>query len=206
MPDDRTTYYELFNEYEQAPEAPPSPAYLKMEARLASLSKESEAIIREFNSILGPPAKDGQITLLLCERAASVITRIDKRVVLAVGAYCELREAEFRMIRKQSMARRMEQPLTDRVEVLKKAMFMTWCRIRDLDPGSPPTNDFYEFFFSYKDAVLEVASTIEGCTFWLNLQAQNDRKWWGGAKPDYAKAAKLMGDAFMLATVDYAVE
>lgn len=92
MSDERTTYYELFNEYEQVPEGPPSPAYLEMEARLAGLSKESESVIREFNSILGPPGKGRRITLPLCERFASAVTRIDKRVVLAVGAYCELRE------------------------------------------------------------------------------------------------------------------
>lgn len=100
---------------------------------------------------------------------------------------------------------RDEQP-PEYLEVLKTVMFMAWCRIRERDEGSPPTNDFYEFFFAYKDAVLEIGMAAESYILWLNLQRQSDRSWWGGAKPVYAKALQLIGDAFMLATVDYAIE
>lgn len=190
-------YYDLFKHPDSDDTAESVRAAL---AELTPLASASKLIIDDFMGEPGPPR---HIRMSDIRPFSAKFSRCDKRVALAVGIYCAMREDYFTKFRAMSVQQQSKAAEQDRTDVAQAALWITWCRDTDTSEESTPPDEFYRFLFSYKDAVVFLGDQIDGYVLWLNLTSNGDKTWWGGVKKEYKDAAALLHSALELATADY---
>ena len=196
-------YYDIFKAAESGDSETVTESVRAALAELEPLSSMSQEIIEEFRGEPEPPREIGMADI---RPFAAKFSRCDKRIALAVGVYCTMREAFFKKVRAMSFRKQIQIPTPDREDVARDALWLAWCRDTDSSEDSTPPDEFYRFLFSYKDAVVFLGGCIDAYILWLNMQSNGDKTWWGGVRQEYKEASALLNSALELATVDYALK